>query len=77
MIGNQEEMEIPKFTKVFWQIWKLEKPLNDQSKDELLTPNIEKVVVFQRLLVGHRDSVPSKGLVSWLVLGILSCPKVW
>ena len=40
--------------------------LNDQSKDELLTPNIDKVVVFQRLLVGCRDSVPCKGMVRWL-----------
>ena len=43
---------------------KYHQSLNYQSKDDLLTPKIDKVVVLQRLLVGYRHSVPSTGLDS-------------
>ena len=63
MISNLEELEIYEFTELLGRFVQGNKALNYQSKDELLTPNIDKVVVLQRLLVGYRDSVPSKGWI--------------
>ena len=42
---------------------KAQETLNDQSKNDLLTPNIDKVVVSQRLVVGYRDFVLTKGWI--------------
>ena len=75
LISNLEELEMLRIFRPARTVQKYKQSLNYQSKDDLLTPKIDKVVVLQRLLVGYRDSVTSKGLDSWMVLGILSCPN--
>ena len=51
------------FTQMLGRFVQVQEALNDQSKDELLTPNIDKVVVSQRLLVGYWDFVLTKGWI--------------
>ena len=56
-------MEISDFTQMLDRFVQVKKALNDQSKNDLLSPNIDKVVVSQRLLVGYRDFVLTKGWI--------------
>ena len=56
-------MMVCDFTQMTDRFVKRSEAPNDQSKDELLTPNIDKVVVLQRLLVGYRGFVLTKGWV--------------
>ena len=56
-------MEVNDFAQVLGRFVKVLEALNDQSKDELLSPNIDKVVVSQRLVVGYRDFVLTKGWI--------------
>ena len=56
-------MKVNHFTNVLGRFLKAYKAPNDQSKNDLLTPNIDKVVVSQRLLVGYRDFVLAKGWI--------------
>ena len=56
-------MKVSNFTQMLDRFAKRYKAPNDQSKDELLTPNIDKVVVSQRLLVGYGNFVLTKGWI--------------
>ena len=57
-------MKVSDFTQMLDRLVQIEEALNDQSKDELLTPNIDRVVVSQRLLVGYREHfVLTKGWI--------------
>ena len=56
-------MKVSDFTNVLGRFGKAYKAPNEQSKNELLSPNIEKVGVSQRLVVGYRDCVLVKGWI--------------
>ena len=56
-------MKVYDLTQMLDRFVQIEEALNDQSKDELLSPNIDKVVVSQRLVVGYRDFVLTKGWI--------------
>ena len=52
-------MKVSDFTQMAGRLVKRQEPPNDQSKNELLTPNIDKVVVSQRLVVGYIGNILS------------------
>ena len=54
-------MKVSDSTQMLGWFVQIEKALKDQSKNELLSPNIDKVGVSQRLVVGYRDFVLTKG----------------
>ena len=64
-------MKVNHSTKMLARFVQIQEALNDQSKNDLLTPNIDKVVVSQRLLVGYGDFCPDQRLD----IGILLCPN--